>query len=182
MPCAVQWQVSLETLAPRYEHAGITTAELGKASKSFSVKLPNYHQSIVCWVGGRLRELVGRGSNWEGSCFWLDHGGLRLVPCMAAVRISLAGPAAGRDCHVVNLRALSGPSRSSLVGWLGLELLHLAGAEHQDEQGNMAVKPPVVAGANLRLNCQVLGLHLLRAQAHLLGIYTHESQRSIRAI
>lgn len=106
-------------------------------------------------MGGRPRELVGPGSNWEGSCFWLDHGGLRLVPCMAAVRISLAGPAAGRDCHVVNLRALFGPSRSSLVGWLGPERLHLAGAEHQDEQGNMAVKPPVGSGANLRLNCSV---------------------------
>lgn len=91
-------------------------------------------------MGGRLRELVGPGSNWEGSCLSLNHGGLRALhdlfqrPSFIVGDISLAGRAARRDCHVVNLRALSGPSRL-LFGWLvGEELLHLAGVGQLDEE------------------------------------------------
>lgn len=137
MACEVQWEAPLETLASCYEHAGITTSELGNASKRSQYSCQTTIRVLFAgWEGVQesslARAQIGRGA----ACGWIMVV-WRLVPCMAAARLSLAGPAAGRDCHVVNLRALSGPSCvSSLVGWLRPELLHLAGAEHQDERGN----------------------------------------------
>lgn len=136
MPCEVQWEAPLGTLASSYEHAGITSTELGNASNRSQCSCQTTTRVLFAGWEGVQESSLARAQIGRGNCLWLDHGGLRLVPCMAAVRLSLAGRAAGRDCHVVNLRALSGPSRSSLVGWLGPELLHLVGAEHQDGQGN----------------------------------------------